>query len=69
MAIFPHPDDETTVAATLAYLSPLPNTVTVLLTLTTGGEGYFGKQRFFKSELRQIREKELKKSRRKIKNR
>ncbi len=67
MAIFPHPDDETTVAATLAYLSPLPNTVTVLLTLTRGGEGYWGKQKFPKSKIKEIREEELKKAARRLK--
>jgi len=67
MAIFPHPDDETCVAATLAYLSPLPNTITVLLTLTRGGEGYWGKQRFSRAELKTIREKELKRASKKLK--
>lgn len=67
MAIFPHPDDETTIATTLAYLSPLPNTATVLLTLTRGGEGYWGKQKFAKSELKNIREKELRKAAKRLK--
>lgn len=67
MAIFPHPDDETCVATTLAYLSPLPNTVTILLTLTRGGEGYWGKQKFAKSELKNIREKELRKAAKRLK--
>ncbi len=67
MAIFPHPDDETCVAATLAYLSPLPNTVTVLLTLTRGGEGYWGRQKFAKSKLKNVREKELRKAAKRLK--
>ncbi|PJE67271.1 hypothetical protein COU95_03300 [Candidatus Shapirobacteria bacterium CG10_big_fil_rev_8_21_14_0_10_40_9] len=67
MAIFAHPDDETLVAATLAYLSPLPNTVTILLTLTKGGEGYWGKQKFAKSELKNVREEELRKTARRLK--
>jgi LmbE family N-acetylglucosaminyl deacetylase len=67
MAIFPHPDDETCVATTLAYLSPLPNTVTVLLTLTRGGEGYWEKQKFARSEIKNVREKELRKAAKKLK--
>lgn len=67
MAIFPHPDDETWVAATLAYFSPLSKTVTVLLTLTKGEEGYWGKQQFPKSALKEIREKELKMAARRLK--
>jgi len=67
MAIFPHPDDETCVATTLAYLSPLPNTVTVLLTLTQGGEGYWGKQKFVKSELKDVRKRELRKAAKRLK--
>lgn len=67
MAIFPHPDDETAVAATLAYLSPLPNTQTILLTLTRGEEGYWGKQKFPKTEIKDVREKELKEAARKLK--
>jgi len=67
MAVLSHPDDETSVAATLAYLSPLPNTVTILLCLTRGGEGYWGRQKFAKSELEKIREEELKQAAERLK--